>query len=434
MWKVLIADDEPKIRRGLRSLLEKLDSSLEVVAEAEDGEAAYELALTTNPDILFIDIRMPFMDGLELIQRLSEYSNQWIIIIVTGHDEFDYARRAISLQVFEYLLKPVDPEVLKKTLDLAKQELSLRRETNRYISWARNQLEQNRDSLREAFLRDLVEGKLSRTDVGEGCRFLGIQFPQHPAILLVQVEERIMSVGTIQIGYRRLMMYAVKAIVEEFLGRGALVFIDGQENVVAITEGPEESLTARLPSLEAAIYEATHQRPLLVLVSGSPLERSFHSNGNGASSATLHGEDTYPYSQLQELYEEAQEELEKKLSTQPLVLLAQNYIERNYPYPELSLEETAQELEVSPGYLSRLLKRATGYSFVEYLCRVRIKHALQLMENPALKIYEIAEQVGYRSQHYFSRAFKQVLGISPIEYKNRGGSSRSVTTKEEPEV
>ncbi|MFI5369826.1 MAG: response regulator, partial [Spirochaetia bacterium] len=66
MWKVLIADDEPKIRRGLRSTLERLRPDMKVVAEAEDGETALALVKGRKPDILMIDIRMPFLNGLEL--------------------------------------------------------------------------------------------------------------------------------------------------------------------------------------------------------------------------------------------------------------------------------------------------------------------------------------------------------------------------------
>jgi two-component system response regulator YesN len=104
------------------------------------------------------------------------------------------------------------------------------------------------------------------------------------------------------------------------------------------------------------------------------------------------------------------------------VLRAQNYIDANYGKPALTLEDVAGAVQVSPGYLSRLLKRETGFSFVDYLTRVRINKAIHLMADPAIKVYEAAEAVGYQSQHYFSRAFKRVFGRSPVEYR-KGGSS-----------
>ncbi|HRZ90946.1 MAG TPA: response regulator, partial [Spirochaetia bacterium] len=94
MWKVLIADDEPKIRRGLRSLVSRCRDDLEVVAEAEDGEEAYARALEREPDILIIDVRMPLKDGLALIEELNAALPGRIVIIVSGHDEFEYAKAA----------------------------------------------------------------------------------------------------------------------------------------------------------------------------------------------------------------------------------------------------------------------------------------------------------------------------------------------------
>ncbi len=107
MWKVLIADDEPKIRRGLRTTIERLRPDMKVVAEAEDGEMALEAARREKPDILMIDVRMPFLNGLELIEKIKGVLSDCIIIVVSGHDEFEYAQRALQLKVFDYVLKPV---------------------------------------------------------------------------------------------------------------------------------------------------------------------------------------------------------------------------------------------------------------------------------------------------------------------------------------
>jgi len=163
MWKVLIADDEPKIRRGLKAVIERVDPEARVVAEAEDGEAALEQARETVPDILFIDIRMPFLDGLALAEKLGELGRDWIVIVVTGHDEFDYARRALSLKVFDFLLKPVSEEQIARALERAKAELSMRREEDKYVAWAKERLAENMDALRQSFLRDWISGRLSRT-------------------------------------------------------------------------------------------------------------------------------------------------------------------------------------------------------------------------------------------------------------------------------
>ena len=99
---------------------------------------------------------------------------------------------------------------------------------------------------------------------------------------------------------------------------------------------------------------------------------------------------------------------------------AKQYIENNYFKEELSLEDVARDIKVSASYLSRVLKQETGTSFIDYLTQVRVKMAIQLMTDPSMKIYEIAERVGYNSQHYFSTAFKKVLGVSPVEYKKGG--------------
>ncbi len=404
MWKVLIADDEPKIRRGLKSLIERIDPDARVVADAEDGEAALEQARETAPDILFIDIRMPFINGLELAERLGQLGRDWIVIVVTGHDEFEYARKALSLKVFDFLLKPVTEDQIRKTLDRAKAELSMRREADKYVAWARERLAENMDALREAFLRDWISGALSLTEIEESASFLSLSLPRSPAVTVIHIVERVMSVGALKEGYRRLMTFAVKSIVEEAFGDDALVVIDDSENVVALAEADDASLAKATETIEAAVEESTHQTPLISTVRAG-------SDGSGALLRSV-----------SEAYEDATADVARRGSYEAFVLLAQSYIDRNCAHPELSLEETAAEIQMSPGYLSRLMKQSTGFSFVEYLTRARINKALRLMADPTVKVFEVAERVGYRSQHYFSRAFRKVLGVSPTEYKKGGGA------------
>ena len=111
--------------------------------------------------------------------------------------------------------------------------------------------------------------------------------------------------------------------------------------------------------------------------------------------------------------------LHSEIHCLPVIKKVKSYIEGNYQDPELSLQRIAADLLLSLSYLSKLFKQEVGMSFIDFLIKIRIKEAIKLMNNPQLKIYEIAEQVGYSSQHYFCAAFKKVLGVSPTEYRQK---------------
>ena len=395
MWKVLIADDEPKIRRGLRALLSRSEG-LEVVAEAEDGEMAYELAMSTEPDILLIDVRMPFKSGLDLIASLNESLPGRVVIIVSGHDEFEYAKAAVKLQVFDYILKPVDAASFIAVIERAKAELESRREAGKYAAWAREQLERNLPVLRERFLKDWTRGSLSRTELLEGLSLLQIELVSPATLLAARFAEH---AGPGRPGgekNRSLALVAIRSLIVECLpAEGVYVFEDDTETVLALAPSLDrEKLIGVLESIEQRSMEQVFQVPSL---------------------ATRTVPD--PMEGVCDAYEELCAELADGGSCEAFVVLARNYIDKHYWNPELSLETVASELQISPGYLSRLMKRETGFSFVEYLNRIRVRKATFLMSDPSAKAFEVAERVGYRSQHYFSRAFKKVTGASPTDYK-----------------
>ena len=109
MLRVMIVEDEDMIRKGLVFTIDWLSMDCVVVAEASNGQEGYERILEYKPDVVIADICMPFMDGIEMIQKASE-KVKFKSILLTSYAEFDYARRAIEARVCEYLLKPVDEE------------------------------------------------------------------------------------------------------------------------------------------------------------------------------------------------------------------------------------------------------------------------------------------------------------------------------------
>jgi len=108
MWKLIVADDEPKIRRGIENILNWKDFNIEIVGQAEDGEIALEIITEKKPDIILLDINMPFLNGLNLLQKLKNINNNSIVIIISGYDDFQYAQKALQFNVFDYILKPVN--------------------------------------------------------------------------------------------------------------------------------------------------------------------------------------------------------------------------------------------------------------------------------------------------------------------------------------
>ncbi len=394
MWKALIADDEPKIRRGLKSFITSFGLGIEVVAEAEDGETALGLAKELDPDIMFVDVRMPFMSGLEFIEAIKEALPGKIVIIVSGHDEFEYARSAVRLGVFDYVLKPVDASSFRAVIERAIAELESRREADKYGVWAAEQLERNLPVLRERFLRDWIIGSLSMTEVAEGLAFLRIALASPATLLAARLPEHARPGQPAIEKNRRLALVALRTVMEEALPQdGAYVFEDDAETVLGIAPGfSAEALAALAEAIERRAAETVYQAPSL---------------------ATRVVPD--PLAGLCDAYEELRAELAEGDDSESYVVLARNYIDKHYWNPDLCLENAAAELQISPGYLSRLMKRETGFSFVEYLNRIRVKKATILMSDPAAKAFEVAERVGYRSQHYFSRAFKKVTGASPTE-------------------
>jgi len=138
MYKVFFVDDEAYMRAGIRDNIDWDNSSFTLAGEAPDGEMALSLMQDIMPDILITDVRMPFMDGLELARRTRK-AMPWVkIVILSGHDEFDYAQQAISIGVEDYLLKPVTSAMLLEALNKVATRIEEEKENFNLIN--RNQI------------------------------------------------------------------------------------------------------------------------------------------------------------------------------------------------------------------------------------------------------------------------------------------------------
>lgn len=125
MIKIIIVEDEEMIRRGLVHTMDWLSMGALVVADAKNGKEGLNLILELRPDVVMTDIKMPLMDGFEMLEKAKEIYS-FHSIILTSYQEFDYAKKAISLDAMDYLLKPVTEEDLKKTLLKIQEKISFK--------------------------------------------------------------------------------------------------------------------------------------------------------------------------------------------------------------------------------------------------------------------------------------------------------------------
>jgi len=188
-YKVFFVEDEAITREGIRDNVDWQASGFEFCGEASDGEMALPLLRAAQPDVLITDIKMPFMDGLQLSKIMRERMPWVKIIILSGHDEFDYARQAIKLGVTDYLLKPITVQNLQKALQNLIVELDQERKERDDLRKLREQAEENRVTLRERLLFKLIVGAVSPTEAIENGQALGLNLiARHYQVAILKIE------------------------------------------------------------------------------------------------------------------------------------------------------------------------------------------------------------------------------------------------------
>ena len=174
MYSVFLVDDEPIVLEGIRNKIDWESSGFTFAGEATDGEIAFSMIQEIKPDILITDIKMPFMDGLQLASAIKK-TQSWIkIIILSGHDEFDYAKKAISIGIEDYLLKPFTAEDILTSLKKAAAHLDQERTQLSDINKLKTDLKNWERQMQKEFLLNLVNGTEEMGSIMEKCTKLGL--------------------------------------------------------------------------------------------------------------------------------------------------------------------------------------------------------------------------------------------------------------------
>ncbi|HPQ47730.1 MAG TPA: response regulator [Clostridia bacterium] len=358
--RVYIIDDEDMVREGLISYVPWYDYGMEVVGSASNGREAYEYLSCNDVELVISDIYMPHMDGLEMIEKLKEINRNPIVILISGHSDFDYAQRAIkSKMVYEYILKPINFEELDKIISQVKDKI----------------LERSSASFPAL---DEIEWKKLAKDEKEG------KLPLQADILA--------AIGNANSETAEELL--AKSITHMKKNRYSLVMASRYciELIIGITEMVLEQRNSREVLVEDPITEISNKTSM-----------------DEIAEYTL----GFIYKGIDVITRKENKDLS------PVVNAALDYIRENYNKHDQSLNGLADRLNVSPNYLCLKFKEETGINYTKYLNSLRVKHAKELLKDVRLKVYMVSDMVGFEDTRYFSRIFRSYTGDTPTEYQKR---------------
>jgi two-component system response regulator YesN len=187
-YKVFLVEDEIVTGEGIRDNVDWESTGFEFCGEAQDGEIALPLIEKTQPDVLITDIKMPFMDGLQLSEIVRQQMPWVKVVILSGHDEFEFAQSAIKLGVSEYLLKPISAVEIQKVLQKIAATLDQEKEERANLKELQSQVKDILALKRERLLLELVVGGISSSDVVEEYGQIGIDLiAEYYLVVLIKV-------------------------------------------------------------------------------------------------------------------------------------------------------------------------------------------------------------------------------------------------------
>ena len=424
-YRVLLVDDEEEIRAGISRKIDWDSLGFTLAGEADNGEEALELAELVRPDVVLTDIKMPFMDGLELCRRLKRILPAAKTVVFSGFDDFEYARQAVGMGVSEYIMKPINAQEMSGVLLRLKDQLDQQQAERRDMESLRRRYEESLPVLRELFYTRLLDGQVRSEQIGDRAARYEIQMPEGPWTVAL------FAVNSLEEAEQRdeLLLLSVQGFLNKYASLDCVVRTVLYNDSVALLAQTDQTYTLleeleRLRALALTYLglELTTALIRLARAGDVELEAVFGPGFTGVM----------PISQFRSLDELEHWCVDRCLNLRELlgrqrsdsawrtVERAKHYIGQHYADSELSVESVCTHLHLSPAYFSTLFKREEGMSFIAYVTNVRMERAAQLLLESDDKTYLIAEKTGYTDPNYFSYVFKRRFGISPSKYRAGG--------------
>ncbi|WP_379167485.1 response regulator [Paenibacillus roseus] len=529
MIRLMLVDDEFLIRELLKRRINWAQLGMEIVCEAASAHEALELVEQFEPDIIVTDICMPVMDGIELSRQILKKRPGMQIVVLTGHEEFEYAKRSINAGIADFLLKPINANEIERVALKIKAKLLEERNQRHELEALKQRLEVNLPFLREKFLHELIHQELELDDIQEALSYYGLNIHRDEAnyqIAILESEFDHTAEANGEEAKLLLGMQCKAVICDYFHGRGSVhLFSEYDKRIVLLSNDAEVSLSEcceviqselierfscvvnigigtavhELKYLQRSYNEASEALDYKIIVGKNQVvcydELVFLAGGHApmqpkgldqlkfyiktgllekadlliedlftnvgplqsgtldairllaldAVTAGLHAlhelgiessdgwiEQVQPFNSILKLdtlpaiktylkdFSLSMITYINGLNTKKVNLVVQQIKEYIQQYAEdasLSSSGIAKTFYLNQSHLSRLFKLETGQTVIEYMTRIRMEKAIELLKSTDLKVYQIGERVGIPDPHYFSIVFKKVTGKSVNNYR-----------------
>lgn len=512
---VLIADDEQIVLNGLKQIIDWEALGFTICAEATNGEEALTAIETFNPDLVLLDIRMPKMSGIEVVQAVSNTSFQGKFIILSGVSDFKLAQTAMRYGVDYYLTKPIDEEELEQAVISVRDSL---------IANAKNQssYKHYREKAKTRILEDILLNQcdyhhidlidlhlsanvyqvisyenyhqqffhpvwdfsdLMRVSNQDNRTFDVLDLNQQKIILLkgdfsiakfdsmrshysigpqkgspldaifLSYGRKVARIEDIYLSYQDVLALSKRrffceenqhivgydqlpdstCFIHEIAEETAPYFAERLTNYIqsynhTLIIDTLKELTNQLFYTKADVIPIKHFLTDIYILVKQKISQIYHSVDipfpSNASVIDLIAGKFYLYEIITFLAEQFELWMHAVgySSGENVLEEVLHYIQHNYQ-ENLKLESIAPLFGYNSSYLGKIFSKKVGMNFNAYVDHIRIDESKRLLQNEHLKVYEIAEQVGYNNVDYFHKKFKKYMNISPIEYRKNLGTS-----------
>lgn len=541
-YKILIADDEGIVIESLSLIINRHFGDKCIINSGKTGRQVIEIAEEFRPDIIFMDIQMPGINGIDAMKEIKKINKSTIFIVISAYDKFTYAKEAIHLGVIDYLTKPTNKKKIITTLEKAMSIVDTAKEKRSTELAMKEKLRTVIPIIESGMIYSILFRDVYATEFTSFKNLLGIE-SNYGFIFAIQygdLDEKGVLTNSVGVSVRAQSFYPIlcettkeffDGIIGPIMLNQVVVFVPWEDSEINYNQridiiekcrglirklnrkidtdfrigiGSVKKLDELSASYKEAIlttrqnigkvvhiedvstsnqveddYPETAKKNIINKMRSGDLvgtkveaelffewllahkleyeldipakiyeiilyleERAYHlgvktyhfsnrgnyfkksfetdtvekANSGRLSESSLCSIKEWFLEKIVEIYTNINTQMAKQTNSK--IIEANNYILKFY-YKDISLDDVSREVDISPYYFSKLYKEETGENFIDYLTKIRINKAKELLEDNSLSIKEICISVGYSDPNYFSRIFKKCTGITPTRYREK---------------